>query len=130
MTPESPGLFVDCDDTLILYLDPDGNVDESGPHPYGAGADKYIHNERLIAGIRRWRERNDGPVVIWSGGGGDYAAAFAVETGVVCDSALAKDSSVPRDGDLCVDDDSWFFRSSRGTVMSWREFLETIDVGV
>lgn len=130
MNPDSPGLFIDCDDTLVLWLDPDGHVDESSAHPYGMGSERYVHNQLLLEGVREWREKNDGPIVVWSGGGSDYALRFVLETGIPCDATADKDPGVPREGDICVDDDEWFLASSKGTVMSWRKFLEHVNVEV
>ena len=69
-----PKLFVDVDDTLVLY---EGR--EPGPNPLGLeiGHDFRV-NEKLIAAIKIWVRRNPGgQVVVWSGGGEDYARAAA-----------------------------------------------------
>jgi len=98
-------LFVDVDDTAVFYLD-----GEDGPHPYG-----YSHgvpwepNEKLIQGMRDFVEDNpDELVVLWSGGGWEYAKQWAdrlnLADGIV---ALGKDQktlSLIKKGDIVVDD--------------------------
>lgn len=99
-------LFVDCDDTLILY-DSAGEI-----HPYGFIKDEpYRVNEPLVAFIRAFREKHpDGFIVIWSGGGGDYAEQVAKEVGLAEVGAfyLTKDEDtfflVRGEDDIVVDD--------------------------
>ena len=65
-------LFVDVDDTLILYSD-------EGKHPYGIlnSHQEWQPNSRLIAEIVKWHEVNPkGLVIVWSGGGNQYAASI------------------------------------------------------
>ena len=61
-------LFVDCDDTLVLYL-------EVGPNPYGIyWGTPYEVNHRLVEGMLRFGERYpEALIVVWSGGGLEYA---------------------------------------------------------
>ena len=63
-------LFVDCDDTLIIYDDED-----EVKHPYGyIKGYPYRLNEPLIRYIKWFAEEYpEELIVIWSGGGGDYA---------------------------------------------------------
>lgn len=98
-------LFVDCDDTLVLY-DSEGEV-----HPYGFVRDTPYHfNETLIAFIWGFRAKYpEALIVIWSGGGSDYALRVALEAGLggLDIAALVKDRTtfylVGKD-DIVVDD--------------------------
>lgn len=98
-------LFVDCDDTLILF-------DSEGPHPFGATAynEPFHFNEPLIAFIRRFRQRNfDDLIIIWSGGGRKYAQTVAEMVGLddIGAGYLIKDRTtfdLVRKQDIVVDD--------------------------
>lgn len=65
-------LFVDCDDTLILY-------NQTGVNPYGLMCGTpYIVNEGLAEYVRAFAEENpDALIVFWSGAGGAYAKECA-----------------------------------------------------
>ncbi len=66
-----PRLFIDVDDTLIKW---NGKFDQ---HPFGHGAESWEVNMSVINAIKVWRESHpDGQVVIWSGGGQDYAKTW------------------------------------------------------
>lgn len=69
-----PRLFVDCDDTLILYSDKRQSM-----HPYGVFyGQEYVPNTRLIAQMNEFVSKYpDALVVIWSGGGYRYAEEVA-----------------------------------------------------
>ena len=71
-------LFVDCDDTLILY-DSEGEV-----HPYGFVKDTpYRWNQPLKNFIFAFREKYEyALIVIWSGGGAKYAQRVAEAIGL------------------------------------------------
>ncbi len=100
-------LFVDCDDTLILY---DGEFSEDGPHPFLAlGREGYKINEPLAASIKAYVEDNPcALVVIWSGGGAQYARAIAdIALPSVDVMTMIKDKTsfhMVRVGDIVVDD--------------------------
>jgi hypothetical protein len=66
-------LWVDCDDTLVIYHDTANKT-----HPYGDYYGTPWHaNEPLIAGIRAFRMiYPDAMIVIWSGGGAEYARTW------------------------------------------------------
>ncbi len=89
-------LFVDVDDTLILY-------DDDLPRDPVLG--HSIPNEPLVKRIQAW----DGPVVIWSAGGEEYArSAGRRALGDVTFTALEKDPvgySLVLPGDVVVDND-------------------------
>ena len=97
-------LFVDVDDTLVLY-------DKAGPNPYGVYmGTSWSANEPLIEGIKQFAQDNpDAVIVIWSGGGKDYAGMWAHHLrldGLMV--AMDKDDmavkELIRDGDIVVDD--------------------------
>jgi len=81
-----PRLFVDVDDTLILY-------DKAGPNPYGVYmGTPYSINERLVEGIREFA--NSGLVTVWSGGGRDYVIEWLKKLGLDDVAfAMTKDAS-------------------------------------
>lgn len=61
-------LYVDIDDTLVTWLS-----DEGGPHPYGHNAKAWQVNEKVKIYAENWK----GDLIIWSGGGKNYAEAWA-----------------------------------------------------
>ena len=71
-------LFVDCDDTLLLYLR------DSKINPYGFW--KHIPfkpNEDLIEDMRKFRQSNPkSTITVWSGGGLTYARDCVIELGI------------------------------------------------
>jgi len=98
-------LFVDCDDTLILY-DSEGEV-----HPYGFVRDEpYRINDTLVAFVKAFYAKYPNALItIWSGGGDQYAAQVAKEVGLGEIDALCiiKDRttfSLVGEDDIVVDD--------------------------
>ena len=66
-----PRLFVDVDDTLVTWL---GGQE---PHPYGHGAETWEVNDNVLYYMERWKSANPtGVIIIWSGGGADYATTW------------------------------------------------------
>jgi len=60
-------VFVDCDNTLVLYKD-------GLPHHYGIlRGDSYMPNSELVDRLKKF----PGTVIVWSGGGRDYARQVA-----------------------------------------------------
>ena len=60
-------LYVDTDDTLILYR-------RGGTNPYGFLSNvPWDLNTELINAINAWTASNNALVRLWSGGGADYA---------------------------------------------------------
>ena len=99
-------LFIDCDDTLILY----DTAEDDAPSPYG-----YIHgqpyhvNEALAASVRAWAHDNPcSMVVVWSGGGERYARTIAgIALPGLAVQTMVKDATtfdLARSGDIVVDD--------------------------
>ena len=79
-------LFVDIDDTLVLY-------EHCGPNPYGVYLGiPYTINEPLVAGIRQFADI--GFVIVWSGGGRDYVIEWLKKLGLDDTAfAMTKDNS-------------------------------------
>tara|TARA_Y100000310_G_scaffold251408_1_gene257877 strand:- start:3980 stop:4528 length:549 start_codon:yes stop_codon:yes gene_type:complete len=62
-------LFVDCDDTLVIYE----TSEEKNPYGFYLG-ESWHPNEPLIEGIKKFQENNpNAAIIIWSGGGRKYA---------------------------------------------------------
>lgn len=99
-------LFIDCDDTLVIY----GTNDDDAPHPYGfTRGEPYHVNDGLVASIRAWARDNPcSLVVVWSGGGRRYARTVADMALPGLEVAtMIKDRSTfdaVRVGDIVVDD--------------------------
>ena len=109
-------LFVDCDDTLVIWLDGDDQPLE-GQNPYGGGSQTWKFNDDLIRAIE---ERHGGYIVVWSGGGEDYARRWLDRLGWTEAEAISKDISLPEPGDLCIDDQPIKVACP---VMTWQEFV-------
>lgn len=95
-------LYIDIDDTLVTWL-----ADEGGPHPYGHAAKAWKVNEAVKSLAESW----PGELVIWSGGGKDYAEMWANRLVPHLKwTAHAKFNAIPGPGDVFVDDmpfDAW-----------------------
>lgn len=105
---DAPRLFVDVDDTLVIYEE-DGN----DAHPYGVYLGQPWHaNKRLIQGIKNFREENpEALIVIWSGGGKQYAQEWAEQLDLIqydivtMDKGFRNIEEMVRPGtDIVVDD--------------------------
>ena len=114
-------LFIDCDDTLVIY------ENDNPINPYGSLlGEPYRLNTDLIEVVKSW----EGQVFVWSGGGLEYAQAWAREAfGDEFDDwgvPLIKDEStfgLVRVGDVCVDDQPL---DLPGSVMTSEAFLESV----
>ena len=102
----SKRIFVDCDDTLILYESGGDGVFHPGGVPRG---EPHTYNRPLVDSVRAFA--NDHPcalVVVWSGGGAQYARVIAdIALPGVNVAALIKDRTtfdLVRPGDIVVDD--------------------------
>ncbi len=97
-------LFVDVDDTLVLF-DSEGEV-----HPYGFWRnDAYRLNDPLAEYIFQFRRDNpDALIVVWSGGGAEYAKAVIDDLLHGFDATpMIKDRTtfyLVREWDIVVDD--------------------------
>lgn len=107
-------LFVDCDDTLIIYDNiactwPDEPC-EVHAHPYGVlRGETFKLNKPLISSIKLWVEDNPCALaVIWSGGGAQYARTIAdiALPGVEVITLIKDETSfgMVRVGDIVIDD--------------------------
>lgn len=100
-------LFVDCDSTLVLWKD-----DEIDPATSFIIRNNYDVNYPLIEAVHKFMSTHkDWLLIIWSGGGLDYATGWANrffrdENGnQQYDLSLAKDYRIPDEKDICVDDE-------------------------
>ncbi len=109
-------LWLDCDDTLVIWLDEDGQPLE-GQNPYGGGSQRWKWNEELIRAID-WV--SDWDLAIWSGGGAQYAARWRDLLRWDLADAYSKDTRLPQPNDLCVDDMPLKVACE---VMTWQEFV-------
>lgn len=93
-------LFVDCDDTLVLW----DNAAEGSFELYNGS--KWELNHPLIGDIACFLGSHpEYELVVWSGGGIDYAQRWAEKAFVHHNFSIApKDMRVPSDKDICVDD--------------------------
>lgn len=92
-------LFVDCDDTLILW--------ENAKNPAGIyQGDKYDLNLGLIGDVGCFLTTHpEYELVVWSGGGVPYAQRWAEMCFHSRNFSIApKDMRTPSDRDICVDD--------------------------
>ena len=98
-------LFVDCDDTLILY----GSGGSMHPSGFSRG-EPFTVNQPLVTFIRKFTRLFPASLVtIWSGGGGQYALECAKSAGVAFSdfAYMVKDSStfsLVRSQDIVIDD--------------------------
>ena len=94
-------LFVDCDDTLVIWQNPHVNQDSN----VWMG-ESWKPNDDLIFSINFALNLNpDIQLIIWSGGGVDYASRWAFRFFPnIPYLALAKDISLPTKEDICIDD--------------------------
>lgn len=110
-------LYVDCDDTLAIYLDSGGKV-LPGKHPYGHGADRWVPYDDLVIAVNRYHDETNEPVVIWSGGGHDYAKEFLDKLFPDRNyTVLSKDDQILDQGRMRIVDDDLPFREGIGEVI-------------
>jgi hypothetical protein len=98
-------LWVDVDDTLVIY-DDDGKMTHPAGIHYGTA---WKVNEPLLAGIRAFRMiYPDAMIVLWSGGGVDYARTWRDRLLADVDAhAFGKNpqiASLIKEDDIVVDD--------------------------
>ncbi len=97
-------LFIDVDDTLVLYI----NNKEMNPYGFWQN-DTYEPNFELIEAIKEYSEKYpDALIVIWSGGGKDYANSamrhFFPNSHFTPMMKGWDEFPLIRDGDIVVDD--------------------------
>ncbi len=100
-------IFIDCDDTLILYQNAEAE------NPFGYYTDTpYNVNEALVQRIRDWAEAHpEDSIFIWSGGGEWYAKMWMnkLRLGDIA-TPISKEPLLIREGDIVVDD-VWMMRT-------------------
>ena len=94
----TPRLFVDVDDTLILWSKDLRN---------GLYATHYEPNIDVVHFVRVWRQFHpDGEITVWSLGGKDYAEKHASDhLPGLYDVCVAKYPRIPNPGEVYLDDD-------------------------
>ncbi len=96
-------LFVDVDDTLIIY-------DRPPPNPYGYfQGTPWRVNQQLSDGVHQFHaDHPETPIMIWSGGGREYGEMWIVRLGLSgFAEGMLKDwqsLSLIQEGDIVVDD--------------------------
>lgn len=112
-------LYVDVDDTLVLWLI-DGQPAD-GPLPFGTGAEDWRPNTRLILEIELWCDANpEGKLIVWSGGGDTYATMWGRRLlHHLPHEAMAKDPRILMPGDIYVDDMELKSNAQRGYPDTW-----------
>ena len=102
-----PRLFVDCDDTLVLW-----HYTEVKPGIFSIqqdeAGDTYHMNDELISSIPCWLSLHpEYQLVVWSGGGLEYAAGWARKvfgrSGIPY-IVLPKNMGTPENHDILIDD--------------------------
>lgn len=109
-------LWVDCDDTLILW-----EKGATAPNGLYMGSE-WQKNEPLIEAIRSW----EGPVMVWSGGGKDYARMWAERCEIDCDATWDKfgpNMKLVSEQDVCVDDQPL---KVAGKVLTAEQFISGV----
>ena len=110
-------LFVDCDDTLIIWLNEHDQPLE-GQNPYGGGSQRWKFNDELVKAVLsvslKWQ------VVVWSGGGSDYAGDWRDRIDWPLANVASKDIRLPEPDDLCIDDQPIKVACP---VLTWQEFV-------
>lgn len=80
----------DVDDTLIIPA-------------VATEFDRDVPNYEIIA-IYRWFQSQGHTMIIWSGGGEDYAKMWAERLGLKADKIIAKDTRLKNEVDIAFDD--------------------------
>lgn len=92
-------LFVDVDDTLILWPKAGGSSDL-------ISGDAYVLNEDVRLFVLRWKAYNPtGEVIIWSSGGSEYARKHGAASGLPYSYCWSKAPMPVLKGDMFIDDD-------------------------
>lgn len=115
-------LFVDCDNTLLLWDDSETQMNADQSLWRG---DKYKFNKPLIDAILTWREKNTrDSVIVWSGGGREYAERWANLTlPGEFELAISKNIQLPTDYDICIDDEQL---KVNGKLLTAEEFIKAV----
>jgi hypothetical protein len=90
-------IFVDCDDTLVLYHA------DADTHPYGVlKGVRWRPNQSLVSALMA----TEHPVFVWSGGGKRYARFIALKLGLTFPCLDKNETSfkLVQEGDVVIDD--------------------------
>ena len=112
-------LFVDCDDTLILW--------DNTPLESGLYSAKYEVNTKLIEAVHKYLAHTKDNLVVWSGGGEEYARRWARMCFPDTEwEAISKDITLPDAelDDVCVDDMDIV---PAAPVLTWQEFVKLVE---
>ena len=102
-------IYVDCDDTLVLYRIGDGSSpDDSDINPNYA----LIQALSDVPGDGLW---------IWSAAGAEYAESWRQELLPRARFSSAKDVQLPKPEDTCIDDESL---SVVAECVTWEKYIE------
>lgn len=102
-------VFVDVDDTLVIF-------ETDGIHPYGViRGEPYEPNYILI---EKLKNVNDDRIIVWSGGGTEYARTVAravlLPAGIRCVVASKFDDFKNiKPGDIIVDDQKEYYTAMK-----------------
>lgn len=124
-------LFIDVDDTLILYKQPSDTHGELHPYGFWQG-EPYEPNQNLIDAINKYSKENPTAlIVIWSGGGKSYAQA-AIDHFFPGSEYVAMDKGwdefpLIRVGDIVVDDAVWSLGNHTFDVLDPVEGTKAIE---
>lgn len=111
-------LFVDCDDTLVVWHEEHQNQDKTLWIRDNWSLDEYLIG--FLEGVLATEE--DMTLIIWSGGGLDYATLWAERCKFSTPwIALSKDTTIPKDEDICIDDERLVLRN-KARVFTKEEF--------
>ena len=106
-----PTVFVDVDDTLVIFKNEANNV-----HPYGViNGEEFEPNYKLIKKLKDF----SGDIVVWSGGGKEYAQKVArmvlLPKGIKYKvGSKFEDFSAVKLGDIIVDDQKEYYIALEG----------------
>ena len=104
-------VFVDCDDTLILW-----------PSEVLRAGDEPAINYQLLSALAIHRSGSPkDKMIVWSGGGADYAERWRRTIMPWADDSMSKDTHLPLPGDICIDDMP--IRVAATSVYTWEEFI-------
>lgn len=107
-------IFVDCDDTLVVWHD-EVNQDKE----LWIRGSNYDLNHDLIGLVKCIQSTHpEWTLVIWSGGGVEYAERWARECGFRDFLTVPKDMRTPNGNDFCIDDMELTPRDKRIKVYS------------
>lgn len=95
-------LFIDCDDSLVFWIDLPSTELGSGTWR----GDRYKINTDLISLIEKWQNKKLGLIVVWSDGGIEYAEYWKNKLlkHIISAVVLEKTLSLPTEKDIVVDD--------------------------